>query len=161
MPELNGVTANLEAPLRETRRKIRLLAYCMDLLLAAGPCTLLCLVLFGSFKHHLLVQEALVGAAVSLYEIVVAMRRGERRGQTIGKQVLKIRVVTIDRRPVTFKDLVLREVVRNILWLPGYLSNPLVLLEFIDPVWVLRNPQNRALHDLLARTIVVDSGAAL
>lgn len=66
-------------------------------------------------------------------------------GQTVGKWLLGIRVVSADGGPVSLGRAMLR--------LVGYLLSALPL--YAGFLWVLIDPQRRALHDRLARTFVV------
>ncbi len=65
-------------------------------------------------------------------------------GQTVGKMIMKIRVVSEDGGRVTFFKAWLR-------WL-GYLISAAVLL--LGFVWIAINPRNQGWHDKLARTRV-------
>lgn len=65
-------------------------------------------------------------------------------GQTIGKMIMKIRVVSEDGGRVTFFKAWLR-------WF-GYLISAAVLL--LGFVWIVVNPKNQGWHDKLARTRV-------
>jgi uncharacterized RDD family membrane protein YckC len=67
-------------------------------------------------------------------------------GQTPAKMLLRIRVLTIDQRPLTWWRAFLRTV--------GYFISgaPLLGLGFLVMIF---HPQKRALHDLLAGTMVI------
>lgn len=86
-----------------------------------------------------------------LYAPLLMARRGERNGQTFGKQVVGIRVVRTDSRPVTFWLGVLRTVVAQQL----LIAITFYVYAFVDYLWPLRDPQNQALHDKIAKTWVV------
>ena len=88
--------------------------------------------------------------ALLLYESVLMARKGEHNGQTLGKQLVRIRVVPDDPGPMTFGTAVLRDLVgKN---LPGFVTGGLYGL--VDFAWPLFERENRALHDLIARTHV-------
>jgi len=74
------------------------------------------------------------------------------RGQTIGKRVYKLRVVTTDGRPVGFVDgVLLRE------WVMGALTAiPLLgyALWVVDPLMIF-GAERRCLHDVIASTKVI------
>lgn len=68
------------------------------------------------------------------------------RGQTLGKWATGLRIVRMDGKPLTFVSSLLRHVV-------GYLLSLLTLgLGFLLAVF---NSQGRALHDIVAGTVVV------
>lgn len=68
------------------------------------------------------------------------------RGQTLGKWATGLRIVRMDGRPLTFLSSLLRHIV-------GYALSALTLgLGFLLPVF---NKHGRALHDIVAGTVVV------
>lgn len=71
-------------------------------------------------------------------------------GQTVGKWVLGLRVVTTDGRPVPIGAAAVRFV--------GYIVSSLPL--YLGFLWVLFDPERRAWHDRLARTRVIYQGGA-
>lgn len=101
---------------------------------------------------------ALIGLVYYPYMLA---RSGMRNGQTLGKQVLGIRVVSVsptgpDVRggQAVMREFVMRQVVLGglgalLLWIP-------LLLDVFWPLW---HPQRRSLHDLAASTIVVRADA--
>jgi uncharacterized RDD family membrane protein YckC len=86
-----------------------------------------------------------------LYAPLLMARSGERNGQTLGKQAVGIRVVRTDGQPVGFWLGVLRTVVAQQL----LTAITLYLYAVVDYLWPLRDPQNQALHDKIAKTWVV------
>jgi uncharacterized RDD family membrane protein YckC len=98
-----------------------------------------------------------------LYAVLLLSRRGEHNGQTLGKQRLGLRVIRNDGKPVDIKTALLREgLVKT---LPGVLSgiSALVALastffSLLDYLWPLRDRENRAIHDLVAETHIVQTG---
>ena len=103
-----------------------------------------------------LVLWVIVAAAVTLlYAPVLMARRGPRNGQTLGKQVLGIRVVPDGGEPMTFWLAALREVVFKGLAV-GVASSFLPVVPWLlDNLWPLWDDENRALHDMAASTHVV------
>jgi uncharacterized RDD family membrane protein YckC len=103
-----------------------------------------------------------------LYATFLLVRVGRRNGQTLGKQSAGIRVVRNDGKPVDFATVFMREWIGKALF-PALLIElaPLLALAFlaywlVDYLLPLVEPENRALHDLIAGTHVVrldDSGA--
>ena len=78
-----------------------------------------------------------------------------RDGQTVGKQVASVRVVTADDQPVGPGRAFGRELLKLVFaWT--------LVLYLLDVLWPLWQPENRALHDLAAGTRVVrtDGGDA-
>jgi uncharacterized RDD family membrane protein YckC len=96
-------------------------------------------------------------AAILLYAPLLNARGGEHNGQTWGKQIVGIRVVRDNGAPVEFGFAFLREfVVKGLLfWTVGsfFLYIP-TLLNYLWPLW---DDQNRALHDMVVSTHVVQS----
>jgi uncharacterized RDD family membrane protein YckC len=75
---------------------------------------------------------------------------GGERGQTLGKQVLGIRVRDVDAdAPIGYGRALLRHTVIPIL---GLLCG---LITLVDGLWPLWDDKKQALHDKLARSIVV------
>jgi uncharacterized RDD family membrane protein YckC len=92
-----------------------------------------------------------------LYAPLLMKRPGDRNGQTWGKQMLGIRVVRTDGKPVDFWAAVLREVALKG-FAVGVASSMFMgipwLLNFLWPLW---DDQNRAVHDMAASTWVVQA----
>lgn|GEM_PF-538644 len=98
------------------------------------------------------------------YLVATLVRRGRRNGQTLGKQIAGIKIVRDDGEPLTLGTVLIREGIGKG-WLPALLVllAPLLALALlaywlVDYTLPLVEPQNRALHDLLARTHVVRAG---
>ena len=104
----------------------------------------------------ILVVLALIWAYF-LYAPVFMMRAGERNGQTPGKQIVRIRVVRQGGEAMDFGWSLLRELIVKglLIGMIGafFLSIP-VLLDYLWPLW---DEQNRALHDMIVSTRVVDA----
>jgi uncharacterized RDD family membrane protein YckC len=95
-------------------------------------------------------------AALTYYPLLM-MRKGEANGQTLGKQIVGIRVVQESGEAFTYGPAVLREfVIKNLLFgtLGGFFLGIPTLLDYLWPLW---DDQNRALHDMLASTRVVQA----
>lgn len=89
------------------------------------------------------------------YAPALMARSGARNGQTLAKQALGIRVVRTDGAPVGFWHGVLRTFVGQQL----LTALTLYVYAVFDYLWPLRDPQNQALHDKLAKTWVVRAHA--
>jgi uncharacterized RDD family membrane protein YckC len=97
----------------------------------------------------------LMSVVVLLYAPLLMMRQGAANGQTLGKQVLGIRVVRDSGQPMSFGWAALREVVIKALAV-GIASSIIPIIPwFLNYFWPLWDDQNRALHDMAASTHVV------
>lgn len=76
-------------------------------------------------------------------------------GQTFGKAAMRIRVVRDDGRPMTFGFAAFREVAVKSIGLPLASSATFGIATFADYLWPLWDRDGRALHDHVARTLVV------
>ena len=95
-------------------------------------------------------------AALTYYPLLM-MREGEANGQTLGKQVVGIRAVQESGEPFTYGAAVLREfAIKNLLFgtLGGFFLGIPTLLNYLWPLW---DDENRALHDMLASSRVVQA----
>jgi uncharacterized RDD family membrane protein YckC len=107
------------------------------------------------------IVTAIVGFLVYLvvafiYAPVLMSRDGPRNGQTWGKQILGIRVVRDGGEPMSFWYAALREIgVKGAAVSIASSIIPLVpwLLNYLWPLW---DDQNRALHDMIVSTHVVE-----
>jgi uncharacterized RDD family membrane protein YckC len=99
---------------------------------------------------------ALVSALVFLfYAPLLMMREGARNGQTLGKQMVGIRVVRDSGEPFGFGWAALREVVIKNLAV-GIASAIIPIIPwFLNYFWPLWDDENRALHDMAVSTHVV------
>ncbi|HSC66586.1 MAG TPA: RDD family protein [Cellvibrio sp.] len=74
-------------------------------------------------------------------------------GQTLGKRIVGIAIVTMDNRKPAFGQLILWRYLSQ--WMVGQVPLVGVLLRFIDIVAIFR-PDHRCIHDHLAKTKVID-----
>ena len=87
---------------------------------------------------------------VVTYYLKTMTRPGARNGQTLGKQLVGIRVVRDDGYPVSAGTVMRREVL-----IKGLLSwFTLGVFELVDCLWPLGDATNRALHDKIVGTHV-------
>ena len=159
----------------------RLVAISIDLLVVAGMEFLLLTALrirlsnFGEslFDGRVAVLDAVVGFA---YPIVLH----RLFGQTLGKWLTKVRLVALDLGPITWIQAVFREspwivllTIRSAMpslllrrygpddwtarWLPWQLGLVAAWIT-VDLIAMLSSSRRRALHDFLARTVVVRVG---
>jgi uncharacterized RDD family membrane protein YckC len=96
-----------------------------------------------------------VTIVVLLYAPLLMKRPGARNGQTLGKQMLNIRVVRASGEPMDFATGAIREVVLKYLAV-GIASTFIPFIPWLlDILWPLWDDRSRALHDLGASTLVV------
>jgi uncharacterized RDD family membrane protein YckC len=95
--------------------------------------------------------------AFVLFAPLFMMRGGERNGQSPGKQLVGIRVVREDAQPITFGWALLREVAVKSLLLEGVGGFIFLLPTLLNYLWPLWDEQNRALHDMIVSTRVVQA----
>jgi uncharacterized RDD family membrane protein YckC len=94
---------------------------------------------------------AVVLAVGCLYAPLLMARSGARNGQTLGKQMMGIRVVRVDGEPVGLSTGFLRTVVGQQL----LIGLTFYVYGVLDYLWPLRDPGNQALHDKIASTQVL------
>lgn len=90
-----------------------------------------------------------------VYKGMFMARAGSANGQSLGMQLVNIRVVREDSQPVTWGTVALREtLIKGVLfgWLGIFTIFIATLLDYLWPLW---DSESRALHDMLARTRVV------
>jgi uncharacterized RDD family membrane protein YckC len=110
--------------------------------------------------------SALAYCAIAAWYVLFTMgRRGRFNGQTVGKQLMGIKVVRDDHRPLSHGYILVREVVLK--WLLVSLevvSGVAVRLALLIPLgafaavnflWPLVDRSNRALHDRMLKTRVI------
>jgi uncharacterized RDD family membrane protein YckC len=101
-----------------------------------------------------LLFSTLVATGVAL--LYAPLYMAQTNGQTLGKQLLGIRVIRPDGRRVDFVWAVLREVVVKTLVFAGIGSSlTFGLVWLLDCLWPLWDDENRALHDLVVDSRVV------
>lgn len=106
----------------------------------------------------LLVGLVIYGLVYVFYGAWLMKRPGKRNGQTLGKQWVGIRVVRDNGEPFGLGQGLLREFVVKLLlfgWIGG--SFFLAIPSLLDAFWPLWEDENRALHDLIVKTHVVDA----
>lgn len=109
---------------------------------------------FAALIISLLAALLAITLAALLYQPVMLWRTD---GQTVGKKALGIRVVKVDRTPMDLGTAILREVVLKSLAVGTVASFTFGLAYLADWLWPLFDDQNRALHDFLVDTRVVEA----
>jgi uncharacterized RDD family membrane protein YckC len=90
-----------------------------------------------------------------LYYPLAMMRPGAPNGQSLGKQIVGIRVIRDTGEPMTFGYAVLREFVIRVLLFGVVGTITFGIAPLLDVLWPLWDNENRALHDMVAGTHVV------
>jgi uncharacterized RDD family membrane protein YckC len=89
--------------------------------------------------------------ALALFGLLYAiLMLAYHAGQTVGREVVRVRVVAEDGAPVGLGRAAGRELLKAFFGI-------LVLPYLVDVLWPLWQPENRALHDLAAGTRVVNA----
>jgi len=92
-----------------------------------------------------------------LYAPLLMAREGPRNGQTLGKQALGIRVIRDGGERMSFGWAALREIVIKG-FAVGVASSIIPIIPwFLNFFWPLWDDQNRALHDMVVSTHVVQA----
>lgn len=81
------------------------------------------------------------------------------KGYTLGKRIMKIRVVSADGTRANFIQIIIRECIGKyfINMLGSFLPSILVLLPSIASlIWACASKEHRTIHDAIARTCVID-----
>jgi uncharacterized RDD family membrane protein YckC len=143
----------------------RLAAYLIDYLILLIPIGILGILIVGALVDDDSswwawalsgIVWAFVAAVVFLfYAPLLMMREGARNGQTLGKQMLGIRVVRDSGQPMGFGWAALREVVIKNLAVSIASAIIPIIPWFLNFFWPLWDDQNRALHDMAVQTHVV------
>ena len=143
-----------------------------DLMVISVPALLLAIAIFGgvgaAFSADddfgivtlilgIIVYVLLLFAAVLLYAPLLMRREGERNGQTWGKQLIGIRVVRTNGVPMDFTHSAIREALVKGLGL-GFASSIIPFIPYLlDALWPLWDDENRAIHDMVVGTRVVEA----
>jgi uncharacterized RDD family membrane protein YckC len=97
---------------------------------------------------------AIVGFLLAVFlPILLMVRRGRGNGQTLGKELMGIRVTGLDGSPVRLGTALVRELLGKLI------LGITVLWIVVDNLWPLADARRQALHDKLASTVVRDASA--
>jgi uncharacterized RDD family membrane protein YckC len=119
---------------------IRLVATLIDIV----PLFVIEMILIA-ITHNLSVGELLTGLIALGYYIVME----GQRGATLGKMALGLRVVRMDGAPVTMNEAAIRNVLRIIDGLPGFIPY------LLGAILVWNSPLKQRLGDRVAKTMVI------
>jgi uncharacterized RDD family membrane protein YckC len=147
-------------------------AQLFDLLVIGVPAAILAILLFGGVGAAfsagdgfgiatlivgLIAYVGLLFAAVLLYAPLLMRRPGAHNGQSWGKQIVGIRVVRTNGVPMDFIMSAIREALVKGLAL-GVASSIIPFLPYLlDGLWPLWDDENRAIHDFIVDTRVVEA----
>jgi uncharacterized RDD family membrane protein YckC len=142
----------------------RLAAYLIDALILLVPVVVLTIVIVaiaagsdtGAIVTGIFGFLAFLVAAF-LYAPFLMAREGPHNGQTWGKQALGIRVIRDNGETMSFSAAAVREIVVKGLGV-GIASSIIPFVPwFLNFFWPLWDDENRALHDMVCSTHVVDA----
>ena len=141
----------------------RLAATLLDWLILLVPVAVLIAIIIGvalSSDAGAIVTGIVGGLAyltvLFIYAPVLMSRDGARNGQTWGKQILGIRVVRDSGEPMSFWYAALREI--GVKGFAVSIASSIIpfIPWFLNYFWPLWDDQNRALHDMVVSTHVVE-----
>ena len=111
--------------------------------------------IFGVLVYAMAGSDAGATAGVALYVVLAVVYApvllAFHHGQTVGKELLGVRIVNDDGAPIGFGRAFLRESVIKLAF--GTFGLPYL----VDVLWAVGHPRNRALHDLMVGTRPVRS----
>ena len=99
------------------------------------------LIIFAILREAGGIISFIVGAGYNWYFLT------RNNGQTLGKQMMNVRVIKVDGSPLTDADAIIRYV--------GYYINTAVL--FLGWIWAFFDENNQGWHDKIAQTYVVQA----
>ena len=142
----------------------RLAAYVLDGLILFVPVILLTIIIvaIAAGSDTGAIVTGIVGflaflVVAFLYSPLLMAREGQCNGQTWGKQALGIRVIRDNGEPMNFSWAALREIVVKG-FAVGVASSIIPFIPwFLDFFWPLWDDENRALHDMIVSTHVVQA----
>ena len=115
----------------------------------------------GDDAPEALFYFAVLPLSYALATVPFMLRCGERRGQSLGRQLLRIRVVDAEGQQLRANQILVREVVVKSLVLFGIALLLAYLPLLVDFVLMVRDPQRRAIEDRVATTRVVRAHVAV
>jgi uncharacterized RDD family membrane protein YckC len=96
--------------------------------------------------------DIVLGAFYVVFLLYAPLMLAFNDGQTIGKKALGIAVINEDGHPIGLGRALWREIFSR--WLLAIT----IIGGILDPLWPLWDDQNRALHDIMAKTRVIVRG---
>ena len=130
----------------------RVAAYLIDVILVAILPVLIYVIALSDNDAGTYLISAMILVVGAIYYAVTMGRKGENNGQTIGMQVVNIRIVRETGEPMTAATAVLREtLVKGILMAICFI---VTILNYLAPLW---DDRNQAWHDKIVNTLVVEA----
>jgi uncharacterized RDD family membrane protein YckC len=132
----------------------RFAAWSIDFVIVWGPV----LVALGFAPDHDNVTSMVAGIVIVIPAMAVlptyyVLMHGSRRGQTVGKMALGIAVRdAITLGPIGYRRAFVRSYLTAAFWLFAYLP------ALADAAWILVSNKSQMLHDLAARSVVIEIG---
>lgn len=109
---------------------------------------------FTETYEYLLTNQGLsynllsISFAISIISIAYFTILESNIGQSIGKKLLNLRVISLDKKPKTWKYMI-----RSLLLIPVF---PFILLWFIDPIYIFFNIEGQRLTESISKTKVIE-----
>ena len=89
-----------------------------------------------------------ISFAISILSIAYFTILEKNIGQSIGKKLLHLKVVSLDKKPKTWKY-----IIRSLLLIPVF---PFILLWIIDPIYLFFNTEGQRLMESISKTKVIE-----
>ncbi|MFD1413736.1 RDD family protein [Oceanobacillus jeddahense] len=119
----------------------------------------------------------IIAISLAIYYFCLYPMNKNHLGQTIGKRIMKLRIVNVNGQDLTYKDIFLRELLGSMIiegetkfpsaffryflykMLPaqiaGVISIVSIVLSVASIIWAIINRRHRMFHDYVGRTVVV------
>ena len=89
-----------------------------------------------------------ISIAISILSIAYFTILESNIGQSIGKKLLHLKVISLDKKPKTWKY-----IIRSLLLIPVF---PFILLWFVDPIYIFFNTDGQRLTESVSKTKVIE-----
>lgn len=98
------------------------------------------------------IQSLLIGGGAILFYLILNGWLLHTRGQTLGKMIMKIRIVRVDRQPTSGMDTIVKRIIPvQVIGMIPILGG---IFSLIDMLFIFREDR-RCIHDLIAGTEVI------
>ena len=89
-----------------------------------------------------------ISIAISILSIAYFTILESNIGQSIGKKLLHLKVISLDKKPKTWKY-----IIRSLFLIPVF---PFILLWFVDPIYIFFNTDGQRLTESVSKTKVIE-----